>query len=130
MTSPATVLRRQRGNCFEISTLLVSLLLAAGYDAYVVSGYAGQTTCHGDLSYDDCPLLMTVPPPPPPDVQPPCTKYRARPAKDLRSGYEQMMEARQRADVEKLANDKIAAELAERAASIRVESSRNCRFSL
>lgn len=115
--SPATVVRRQRGNCYEMSTLLVSLLVAAGYDAYVVSGYAGQTTCNGDLSFDDCPLLRTVPPAPPPPTVPICTKYRPRPAKELRSRYETMMAAREQAEIQKKHDSKIAEELAERAAS-------------
>ncbi|KAJ3595832.1 hypothetical protein NHX12_002246 [Muraenolepis orangiensis] len=38
--SPTLVLERQRGTCFDSSTLLCSLLLGAGYDAYCVSGYA------------------------------------------------------------------------------------------
>jgi len=118
LSSPATVLRQQRGNCFEMSTVLVSLLLAAGYDAYVVSGYAGQTTCNGDLSFDDCPLLRTAPPTRPPPVVDTCTKYRPRPAKDLRSRYELMMDARQQAEIERIKQQNIADELAKRAASL------------
>ncbi|KAJ3595836.1 hypothetical protein NHX12_002250 [Muraenolepis orangiensis] len=38
--SPTLVLESQRGTCFDSSTLLCSLLLGAGYDAYCVSGYA------------------------------------------------------------------------------------------
>lgn len=30
----------QTGNCFDLSIVLASLLTGAGYDAYVVSGYA------------------------------------------------------------------------------------------
>ena len=52
-----TVIRRQTGNCFEYSTLLCSLLLGAGYDAYVVSGYATRETCMMDESREICPLL-------------------------------------------------------------------------
>ena len=52
-----TVLKRQKGNCFEYSTLLVSLLIAAGYDAYVVSGYATRETCLMDETREICPLL-------------------------------------------------------------------------
>lgn len=55
--SPATVLKRQKGNCFEYSTVLVSLLIAAGYDAYVVSGYATKETCLADETREICPLL-------------------------------------------------------------------------
>jgi len=97
-----------------MSTLLVSLLLAAGYDAYVVSGYAGQTTCNADLSYDDCPL-QTIPDSTAPAAEPKCTKYRPRPAKDLRSRYEMRMEARDQEEIQKKHELKLAEEMAERA---------------
>ena len=51
------MLERQKGNCFEYSTLLCSLLIAAGYDCYVVSGYATRETCMMDETRDLCPLL-------------------------------------------------------------------------
>ena len=117
LVGPATVLRRQRANCFELSTLLVSLLIGAGYDAYVVSGYAAQTTCNGDLSFDECPLLATVPPTTPPPAKPTCTKYKARPARELRSRYEKRMAEREQDKVRSEQESKIALELAERAAS-------------
>lgn len=57
MLSPTTILKRQKGNCFEYSTLLCSLLIGAGYDAYVVSGYATREVCLADESREICPLL-------------------------------------------------------------------------
>ncbi len=47
----------QRGNCFDFSNLLVSLLIGAGYDAYMVSGYATREVCNMDQSRKICPLL-------------------------------------------------------------------------
>lgn len=41
--SPSSVLESCLGDSFEISTLLCSLLLGVGYDAYVVSGVAPQS---------------------------------------------------------------------------------------
>jgi hypothetical protein len=38
--SPTETLKRHTGDCFDISTLLCSLLIGCGYDAYVVCGYA------------------------------------------------------------------------------------------
>lgn len=55
--SPTTILKRQKGNCFGYSTLLCSLLIGAGYDAYVVSGYATKETCLMDETREICPLL-------------------------------------------------------------------------
>ena len=57
MLSPTTVLQRQKGNSFEYSTLLCSLLIGAGYDAYVISGYADKETCLMDETREICPLL-------------------------------------------------------------------------
>jgi hypothetical protein len=57
LLSPTTVLKRQKGNCFEYSTVLCSLLIAAGYDAYSVSGYACRETCLMDEAREICPLL-------------------------------------------------------------------------
>ena len=45
------------GNCFDFSNVLCSLLLGAGYDAYVVSGYATREICLSDESREVCPLL-------------------------------------------------------------------------
>lgn len=52
-----TVLKKQRGNCFEYSNVLCSLLIGAGYDAYVVNGYASCETCLADETREICPLL-------------------------------------------------------------------------
>jgi len=101
-----------------MSTLLVSLLIGAGYDALVVSGYASKTTCNGDLSFDDCPLLRAVPPPPMPPDQRTCYKYGTRPAKQLRSKYEQMMAEREEAAIQAKNEQKRAEEMAQQAASI------------
>ena len=57
LASPYTIIRRQKGNSFDYATLLCSLLLGAGYDAYVVSGYASREICNMDQSREICPLL-------------------------------------------------------------------------
>ena len=38
--------------------LLCSLLLGAGYDAYIVSGYAVQEVCLADEARQICPFLL------------------------------------------------------------------------
>ncbi|CAK0826538.1 unnamed protein product [Prorocentrum cordatum] len=38
--APASVLKWQAGDCFDISVAMVSLLVGVGYDAYCVSGFA------------------------------------------------------------------------------------------
>lgn len=52
-------MQTQRGSCFDFSTLLCSLLLGAGYNAYCVSGYAVKEMCLLNQSLQECPLLVT-----------------------------------------------------------------------
>ena len=55
LPSPTFVLQSFRGDSFDISTLLCSFLIGAGYDAYCVSGYAPLNTCHADTSNEPAP---------------------------------------------------------------------------
>ncbi|GFR93187.1 dynein regulatory complex subunit 7-like [Elysia marginata] len=57
LQSPQTTLDKLRGHCFDLSTLLCSMLIGAGYDAFVVSGYATREVCLQDLSYTKCPFV-------------------------------------------------------------------------
>ena len=114
---PATVLRRHRGNCFELSSVLASLLIGAGYDAYQVSGYAELATTHADTSHDRCPLLATAHAAPASAPPPACHKYRPRAARTLRSRYEAMMAEREETERERRRADQMTEELAERVAS-------------
>ncbi|GFR82652.1 dynein regulatory complex subunit 7-like [Elysia marginata] len=109
LLSPATVLKRQKGNCFEFSTLLCSLLIGAGYDAYVVNGYATRETCLADESREICPLLRKKEEQKEEKKQKPTKKYTVKPPKDLRSKFEQKMEARKLAE-QKAEEDKRKAE--------------------
>jgi hypothetical protein len=57
VASPTTTIRCQKGNCFEMSIVLCSLLIGAGYDAYCVCGYATREVTLMDQTRDICPLL-------------------------------------------------------------------------
>lgn len=57
LVSPTLVLRQQKGNSFDHSVLLCSLLLGVGYDAYCVCGYATREVCMMDQTRTICPLL-------------------------------------------------------------------------
>ncbi|KAK3758038.1 hypothetical protein RRG08_006617 [Elysia crispata] len=57
LQAPQTTLERLHGHCFDMSTLLCSMLIGAGYDAFVVSGYATREVCLRDLSYTKCPFV-------------------------------------------------------------------------
>ncbi|XP_017856256.1 PREDICTED: coiled-coil domain-containing protein lobo [Drosophila arizonae] len=48
LISPDTLLRKRRGNSYEMATLLASMLIGAGHPAMVVSGVARQETVHND----------------------------------------------------------------------------------
>lgn len=48
IVSPATALEWQVGNCIEMSLVLVSFLIGAGFNAYVVVGTATKAVCLSD----------------------------------------------------------------------------------
>lgn len=56
--SPTSVLKWQSGDAFDMANLLVSFLIGAGYDAYVVSGYAPKWVTLLDESNTECPMLV------------------------------------------------------------------------
>ncbi|KAM6176196.1 dynein regulatory complex subunit 7 [Erethizon dorsatum] len=92
--SSTTVLKQQKGNCFDFSMLLCSMLLGAGYDAYCVNGYGSQDLCNMDLTREVCPLTVK-----PKErvrkiqkVQP--KKYTIKPPRDLTSRFEQEQEVK------------------------------------
>eukprot|EP00981_Chlorochromonas_danica_P000336 scaffold85_cov175-Ochromonas_danica.AAC.21 len=58
--SPARTLDTFCGDCFDISTLLCSFLLGAGYDAFVIMGYAPTFITLKDQSHTVCPLIKDV----------------------------------------------------------------------
>ena len=61
--SPATTLSWQVGNCIEISLVLCSVLIGAGYDAYVVVGYASEEIALNQQDQNLCPESIPVEPP-------------------------------------------------------------------
>ncbi|NWY90454.1 DRC7 protein, partial [Loxia curvirostra] len=73
--SPTTILKYQRGNCFDFTVLLCSLLVGAGYDAYCVHGYATLEMCSLDQTQELCPRLRK--PPEVPEEEDP-NKYRIK----------------------------------------------------
>ncbi|XP_070577144.1 dynein regulatory complex subunit 7-like [Ptychodera flava] len=99
--SPATVLKKQKGHCFEMSTLLCSLLLGAGYDAYVVSGYATRETCLCDETREICPLMKKKQQVKQEEKKKEAKKYSVKPPKDLRSKFIIKQERRKIAEQEK-----------------------------
>ncbi|KAK3597164.1 hypothetical protein CHS0354_038091 [Potamilus streckersoni] len=100
LLSPTTILKRQKGNCFEYSTLLCSLLAGAGYDAYVVSGYATREVCLADESREICPLLKTKEEKMEEERKKEMKKYTVKPPKDLRSKFILKQEARAKSEKE------------------------------
>ncbi|RLN68679.1 hypothetical protein BBJ28_00007977 [Nothophytophthora sp. Chile5] len=50
LPSPSFTLKWRTGDCFDLATLLVSFLIGAGYDAYVVNGIAPRWLCLLDQS--------------------------------------------------------------------------------
>lgn len=86
----------QRGNCFDFSNLLVSLLIGAGYDAYMVSGYATREVCNMDQSRKICPLLIQSEEKKVETRKKEAGKYAVKPARDLNSKYLAAMDQKAR----------------------------------
>jgi hypothetical protein len=59
--SPANVLDWQKGDSFDFSILLCSLLIGVGYDAYVIYGTAPRRITAKDQSLMDCPFPLDMP---------------------------------------------------------------------
>jgi len=58
--SPTETMKQYAGDSFDIAVLLASLLLGAGYDAYVVCGYAPKHITLRDQSNTACPMVATL----------------------------------------------------------------------
>ncbi|XP_068549760.1 dynein regulatory complex subunit 7 isoform X1 [Anas acuta] len=97
--SPTTILKYQRGNCFDFSVLLCSMLIGAGYDAYCVNGYATEDICSLDETLEVCPLLRK-PQEVPKEITKKPNKYRVKSLPDLQSKFELQQEAKKKAETE------------------------------
>ncbi|KAK9811814.1 hypothetical protein WJX72_010643 [[Myrmecia] bisecta] len=62
LPSPTSVINWQGGDSFDMANVLCSLLLGAGYDAYVAVGYAPLAITSNDQSQACCPALQPVHP--------------------------------------------------------------------
>ncbi|NXT26883.1 DRC7 protein, partial [Syrrhaptes paradoxus] len=104
--SPTTILKYQRGNCFDFSVLLCSMLIGAGYDAYCVHGYATHDICTPDTTLEPCPLLRK-PEEVPKEEAKKSSKYRVKPPLDLQSKFELQQEAKKVAETEVAQKNKV-----------------------
>ncbi|NWI27787.1 DRC7 protein, partial [Sula dactylatra] len=98
--SPTTILKCQRGNCFDFSVLLCSMLIGAGYDAYCVHGYATHEICTLDETLELCPLLRKPQEVPKEGMKKKSNKYRVKPPPDLQSKFELQQEAKKKTETE------------------------------
>jgi hypothetical protein len=57
LLSPVATLSFQVGDAFDMSVLLVSILIGTGFDAYVIVGYAPPAVVRNDQTKTICPLL-------------------------------------------------------------------------
>ncbi|KAL4623510.1 dynein regulatory complex subunit 7 [Arapaima gigas] len=100
--SPTRVLQTRRGTSFDFSTLLCSLLLGAGYDAYCVSGYALKEMCCLDQSHQECPLLVNKEEVNVAEQKVLLKKYTVKPPRDLCSGFDKLQESKEKAKAQAL----------------------------
>ncbi|XP_076878346.1 dynein regulatory complex subunit 7 isoform X2 [Brachyhypopomus gauderio] len=96
--SPTWVLKTQRGTSFDFSTLLCSLLLGAGYDAYCVSGYAVKDICLLNQSHQECPLLKPMVKEETAEQKWEVRKYSVKAPRDLRSAFKLQQEELRQAE--------------------------------
>ncbi|XP_066050417.1 dynein regulatory complex subunit 7 [Chamaea fasciata] len=95
--SPTTILKYQRGNCFDFTVLLCSLLIGAGYDAYCVHGYATLEMCSLDQTQELCPRLRK--PLEVPEEEDP-NKYRVKYPLEPQSKFEIQQKAKKEKETE------------------------------
>lgn len=60
LVSPTLTIKSHTGDCFDLAMLLASFLIANGYDAYVVYGYAPKFIALRDQSQTLCPLASSL----------------------------------------------------------------------
>ncbi|UJR09242.1 hypothetical protein I4U23_013488 [Adineta vaga] len=92
--SPSKILVEQHGNCFDYANLLCSLLIGAGYDAYIVSGYATREICYMDTTRLQNPYSRKQEKEYVEQLNCQCKKYVIKPPKDLTSKYDAYMQHR------------------------------------
>mmetsp|Transcript_46212 Transcript_46212/g.88190 ORF Transcript_46212/g.88190 Transcript_46212/m.88190 type:complete len:1493 (-) Transcript_46212:386-4864(-) len=128
LPSPYSVLTWQAGDCFDFSSVLVSLLTGVGYDAYCVMGYAPKAVTFSDQELLTCPILEREAalrlaeanrPKPKPEV---ATKYRVKEALALESNFDREMYDKEMARImeeqRQMEQDRIAAEEEEARAEV------------
>ncbi|XP_009079990.1 PREDICTED: coiled-coil domain-containing protein lobo homolog [Acanthisitta chloris] len=96
--SPTTILKYQRGNCFDFTMLLCSMLIGAGYDAYCVHGYATREICTLDQTQELCPLLRKPQEVPKEEMK--SSKCEVRFQLDLQSKFELQQKVKQKEEIE------------------------------
>ncbi|KAH8363363.1 hypothetical protein KR084_009071 [Drosophila pseudotakahashii] len=93
LISPDTLLRRRKGNSYEMATLLASMLIGAGHPALVVSGVAREETILNDqlaIAYP-YPIVEVEAEEIKPKVEKTGQKYKLRGLPDLESHLEEDM---------------------------------------
>ncbi|KAM3960479.1 coiled-coil domain-containing protein lost boys [Aphomia sociella] len=110
--SPYTAIVRRSGNPFALAHVLVSWLIGAGYDAYIVVGCATKDVCMSIRYRTVCPDIPdereVVEEAPPPEDEP---RYRLVPLPDLTSKYCQEMDKKERdkkqSEYDKIENERL-----------------------
>ncbi|XP_008833102.1 dynein regulatory complex subunit 7 isoform X1 [Nannospalax galili] len=108
--SSTTVLKRQKGNCFDFSTLLCSMLIGSGYDAYCVNGYGSLDLCLMDLTREVCPLTVKAKEVVKKKEKVSPKKYAVKPPRDLTSRFEQEQEDKRQQEIQALEKKRLREE--------------------
>nr|XP_033799522.1 dynein regulatory complex subunit 7 isoform X2 [Geotrypetes seraphini]XP_033799524.1 dynein regulatory complex subunit 7 isoform X2 [Geotrypetes seraphini] len=108
--SPTSTVKVQKGNCFDFTVLLCSLLIGAGYDAYCVSGYATREMCLMDETRAVCPLMKQVKEVSEKTQKKIPKKYSVKTPRDLRSKFELEQVAKQERKIQLVEENKLREE--------------------
>ncbi|XP_068233704.1 dynein regulatory complex subunit 7 [Palaemon carinicauda] len=96
LRQPRIVIEKQTGEGAECAIALASILLGAGYQAFVVQGHALDSLVSADTSSKVCPYLDTEEKEKVALEDTSTSKYTVRPPPDMRSRYTLIMEERAR----------------------------------
>jgi len=107
MPAPASVLKWQAGDCFDLSIAVCSLLIGVGYDAYCVSGFAPRFITTRNEARSACPQLEWDKEDTKDEVEPEDEDFVIQKKAPLKSEYEEARKKAELADKERMEEEEM-----------------------
>jgi len=107
MPAPASVLKWQAGDCFDLSIAMCSLLVGVGYDCYCVSGFAPRFITTRNEARSACPHLEWENEEAKTEAKPDEEEFIIPKKAPLRSEYEAAKKAAEAADKERMMEEEL-----------------------